>query len=236
MPRIQFSGNTDTAPTFIGDFLSRDYLLAGGVKVTPAAFAANAAGKRYVAAGSLIGRTFAERTADTAFGAAADTDDEVFIVAYDIYDLNEINDAEVLRHGTLIKENFLPGWADVSAALKAKVRASYQTTTGAGGSIMPDISGPINQANTDGRFAQIASDPFTQFGTKARTYIGAELMPERTVEDYMFRDEAFQFLSTVANDESRHSPPTMQKMAQRRGDERNFGRFRYCHAVEYAGI
>lgn len=79
---------------------------------------------------------------------------------------------------------------------------------------MPDISGLIQQANTDGRFAQIGSDPFTQFGTNARRYIGAELMPERNVEDYMFKDEALQFLSTVANDESRHSPPTMQKMAR----------------------
>lgn len=133
MPRIQFSGNTDTAPTFIGDFLSRDYLLAGGVKVTPADFAANAAGKRYVAAGSLIGRTFAEQDADTPFGVAADTDDEIFIVAYDIYDLNEINDAEVLRRGTLIKYNLLPGWTAMSAALKAKVRTAYQPTKGAGG-------------------------------------------------------------------------------------------------------
>ena len=132
MPRIQFTANADTTPTFIGDFLSRDYLLAGGVKVTATAFAANAAGKRYVPAGTLIGRTFVERAADTPFGVAADTDDEVFIVAYDVYDLAEINDADVLRHGTLIKENLLPGFAGISVALKAKVRANYQTTTGAG--------------------------------------------------------------------------------------------------------
>lgn len=133
MPRITYTGNTETTPTFIGDFLNRDYLLAGGVKVTPAAFAANAAGKRTLPAGTLIGRTFAERTADTPYGAAADTDDEVYIVAYDIFDLNEVNDAEVLRGGTLIKENLLPGWSGLSATLKAKVRAVYQTTTGAGG-------------------------------------------------------------------------------------------------------
>lgn len=80
---------------------------------------------------------------------------------------------------------------------------------------MADLAGLIEQANRDGRFAQIASDPFTQFGTNARRMVGAELMPERQVEDYMFRDEAFRFLSTIANDESRHSPPTMQKMAER---------------------
>lgn len=79
---------------------------------------------------------------------------------------------------------------------------------------MADIQGLITQAITDGRFAQIANDPFTQFGTKQRRYIGAELLPEKQVEEYMFKDEAFELLSTLANDESRHSPPTMQKMAQ----------------------
>lgn len=207
MPRITFTGNAETTPNFIGDFLSRDYLLAGGVKVlaaqfpafgsvvatvgaagalagavslpvaalsgaipsgttldfggakfarltAPAAAGATAltvaalptalvggdtatypgtSGKKQISAGSLIGRTFAERGTDTPFGPAADADDEVFVVAYDIYDVAEINDADVLRFGTLIKENLLPGWAGVSAALKAKVRAAYQTTMGAGG-------------------------------------------------------------------------------------------------------
>jgi hypothetical protein len=80
---------------------------------------------------------------------------------------------------------------------------------------MADLAGLIEQATRDNRFTQITSDPFMQFGTNARRLIGAELMPERNVEDYMFRDEAFQFLSTLANDESRHSPPTLQKMAKR---------------------
>lgn len=209
MPRITFSGNTQTTPAFIGDFLSRDYLLAGGVKVASAGFNAydavvvvvdtagaaqgateipvvaltgaipagttlafaggtefatltaaaaegaeelevtalvnaveaadtatypGTSGKKRLVAGSLIGRTYTERANGDAFGAAADADDEIFIVAYDIYDLAEINDAEVLRGGTLIKENFLPGWASVSATLKGKVRAKYQTTLGVGGS------------------------------------------------------------------------------------------------------
>ena len=82
---------------------------------------------------------------------------------------------------------------------------------------MPDISGLIAQANTDGRFADIASNPFVQFGTDNRRYIGAELLPERNVNEYMFKDEAFRLMSTVANDESRHSPPTIQKMARTEG-------------------
>jgi len=206
MPRIQFTGNTKTTPTFIGDFLSRDYLLAGGVKLLAAGFnpfgavtvtvgtggaAINAtsvpvtalsgalpsgtvlnfgtnkfatlsapaaagatsitvapiptalvagdtatypgtSGKVMVPAGTRIGRTYAERATDVPFGAAADADDEVFIVAYDVYDLNEVNDADVLRKGTLIKENLLPGWAGETTALKAKVRSVYETTLGGG--------------------------------------------------------------------------------------------------------
>ncbi len=79
---------------------------------------------------------------------------------------------------------------------------------------MADIAGLIAQANTEKRFTQLASDPFSQFGTNARRYIGAELLPEKQVDEYMFKDEAFRLLSTLANDESRHSPPTMQKMAE----------------------
>lgn len=82
---------------------------------------------------------------------------------------------------------------------------------------MPDISGLIAQANTDGRFADISNNTFVQFGSDNRRYIGAELLPERNVTDYMFKDEAFKMMATVANDETRHSPPTLQKMARREG-------------------
>ncbi|HXG86525.1 MAG TPA: hypothetical protein VNI84_21080 [Pyrinomonadaceae bacterium] len=206
MPKITYTGNTETAPNFIGDFLNRDYLLAGGVKLGVADFPAfgsvratvgaagalagatsvpvaalsgaipagttldfggakfarltapaaagattltvaalptalvsgdtalyaGTSGKKTVIAGTRIGRTFAERDTDAFFGPAADADDEVLIVAYDVIDAGETNDAEVLRKGTLIKENLLPGWATETAALKAKVRAVYETTRGGG--------------------------------------------------------------------------------------------------------
>ena len=133
MPKITYTGFNDTSPAFCGDFLSREHLLPGGVKITAADFAANANGKRYVPAGTRVGRTFTERDTNAFFGVAADADDEIYILAYDIVDLNESGDGEVLRGGTLIKENFLPGWAGETAALKAKVRGFYQTTLGAGG-------------------------------------------------------------------------------------------------------
>lgn len=84
-----------------------------------------------IVSGTLVGRTFAERASGTAFGPAADADDEVFIVAFDVTDADTNADVELVRYGTLIKENLLPGFASLSATLLGKLRANYQTTRGA---------------------------------------------------------------------------------------------------------
>jgi hypothetical protein len=73
----------------------------------------------------VIGRTIAENIAGTPMGPAADADDEVWIVAFDVSDLTRINDVELVRNNTVIKENFLPGFAALSAAVKTKLRAKY---------------------------------------------------------------------------------------------------------------
>jgi hypothetical protein len=88
-------------------------------------------GKKVVAAGTLIGRTFTERAAGTAFGPAADSDDEMFLVAFDAQDPDTDGDVELYRHGSLVKENFLPNFAALTTAQLAYVRAHYQTTRGA---------------------------------------------------------------------------------------------------------
>jgi hypothetical protein len=71
------------------------------------------------------------------WGPAADDDDVVKILAYDVPDADVNNDCELLRRGTGIKVNFLPGWTDLSAAVKAKVRATYEVTVGAPGDEVP---------------------------------------------------------------------------------------------------
>jgi len=83
-----------------------------------------------IVSGTLLGRTFAERDAGTNFGPAADADDEVYIVAFDVYDAAINNDVDLYRYGGIVKENQLPQWLTMSAALKAKIRANYQTTKG----------------------------------------------------------------------------------------------------------
>jgi hypothetical protein len=75
--------------------------------------------------GRVIGRTIAERDASTPYGPADAADDEVYIVAFDVSDLTRINDVELVRPNTVIKENFLPGWTGIVAGVKTKVRDKY---------------------------------------------------------------------------------------------------------------
>jgi hypothetical protein len=84
-----------------------------------------------VRSGTLVGRTFAERAAGTAFGPHAENDDEVYLVVYDVLDVTVNNDVELYRPGSIVKENFLPNFADWSAADLAALRATYTTTRGA---------------------------------------------------------------------------------------------------------
>lgn len=85
---------------------------------------------RTVVSGTPIGRTFAERDSATGFGPAASTDDEIFLVAYDVLDVTQDNGVDLYRPGSLVYENFLPGWATMATALKTKLRAVYQTAKG----------------------------------------------------------------------------------------------------------
>lgn len=86
-----------------------------------------------VPSGTVIGRTIAERDADGLFGPVADTDVEVYIVAFDVPNLDRINDAAVVRSfaGVVVKENFLPGWAGLTATQQGLVRARFICVKGA---------------------------------------------------------------------------------------------------------
>lgn len=83
--------------------------------------------KKVVKSGTLIGRTFAEAAAGTPFGPAASTDDQVYLLAFEVPDADKNREVELYRYGKLVKTNFLPGWSTMAAALQAKVRANYET-------------------------------------------------------------------------------------------------------------
>lgn len=111
-------------PAWIGDYLSREHMLPGGAMVEPTAFT-ETDGVRFIPSGTLVGRTIAERDAGDAFGPYTAGDDEVYLLIYDVTDANQNPEAELYRHGSLVKENFLPDGVDM-----ATVRSLYTTTIG----------------------------------------------------------------------------------------------------------
>lgn len=90
-------------------------------------------GVRNVPSGTLIGRTIAERDAGTGYGPWATGDDEVFLLAFDVTDPSINNDCELYRNGqtSIVKETFLPNWANWTAGMKTALRLAYICTTGA---------------------------------------------------------------------------------------------------------
>jgi len=130
MKRVSYSTPALTSPAWAGDFLDRETLLPGGAKVDPSAFT-TVNGKKYIPAGTLIGRTFAERTAGTGFSpATVASDDEIYLLAFDVVDAITEDDCELYRHGSLVKENFLPGYSGLSAPTLAKIQELYTCTLG----------------------------------------------------------------------------------------------------------
>jgi hypothetical protein len=86
-------------------------------------------GKKSLDSGVVLGRTFAERDAGTPFGPVADTDDEIYIVAFAIDDITRNADVDFVRPGNMIiKENLLPG--TISVTVLGKLRGLYTCVRG----------------------------------------------------------------------------------------------------------
>lgn len=88
-------------------------------------------GKKRVEGGTYVGRTYAERETSSPFGPVASGDEERLLLAFDVLDLDDDASATAVRHKTVVKENFLPGYDLMSATIKGYLRADYQTQKGA---------------------------------------------------------------------------------------------------------
>lgn len=84
-----------------------------------------------IVSGTAIGRTYTERDAGTAFGPAADADDEIYLVAFDVTDASVNADVELYRYGSIVKETFVPNWSSLPSTVKSFIRSHYHCTTGA---------------------------------------------------------------------------------------------------------
>jgi hypothetical protein len=76
---------------------------------------------------------------------------------------------------------------------------------------MADLYSLINSMRTDGTIATIARNPAAQFGRTGRNYLGASLLPERTVEENAYREESIRYRTVIANDGTRYSPTQLKQ-------------------------
>lgn len=76
-----------------------------------------------------------------------------------------------------------------------------------------DLATLIAQARADGTLINLARNVLAQFGRPNRRYLGAELLPERTVEENQYTEDAIRYRTVVANGGTRYSP------AQKKGGD-----------------
>lgn len=69
-----------------------------------------------------------------------------------------------------------------------------------------DFRSLVTSLMDDGTVRTLALNPAAQFGIMPRRYLGAELLPERTVEENAYREDAIRFRTVIANDGTRYSP------------------------------
>lgn len=69
-----------------------------------------------------------------------------------------------------------------------------------------DIYTLVQQMMSDGTFQRIARNPAAQFGPPNRQYLGAEILPEKTVEENAYREDGIRYRTVIANSGSRYSP------------------------------
>lgn len=130
MAKVTQESDTRTSPRWAGDWNDRIHLLPGGAKVDAAAWAADGNGRKLLPSGTLLGRTNAERDAGSPYGPAADTDDEIALLAFDI-DAAKNPECEIYRPlvGGVVKLAYLP--AAPTSAVLAKLRVAYNVVKGA---------------------------------------------------------------------------------------------------------
>ena len=74
-----------------------------------------------------------------------------------------------------------------------------------------DLATLVQQMNADGTVDTVARNPRAQFGRTNRQYLGATLLPERTVPENAFREESVRYRTVIANDGTRYSPAQLKE-------------------------
>lgn len=69
-----------------------------------------------------------------------------------------------------------------------------------------DVAGLVERMGRDGAFVRVINNPFTQFGTPQRNYLGATILPERPVTENQYSDQGIKYRTLIANAGTRYSP------------------------------
>lgn len=130
MAQITTPSNTLTSPVWAAQVRDTHTLVPGGATLAAGDFTADSDGKKKVQAGTLLGRTRTERDAGTGLGPWTTGDEEVFLAAFDVYDIAADPGVTLYRPSSMVYENWLPGWSGYSSGKKAAVRGAYQCILG----------------------------------------------------------------------------------------------------------
>lgn len=136
--------------------------------------------KKNIPGGILVGRTYTERDAGTAFGPAAVTDDEIYILADTIEDADNNPEGAVIRPGVGIKENYLPEYSSMDDVI---AQGAAPTATGAtsGGTLAAGTFYAaytfVNKYGEENQFAVSASTTVASGTTGIVTVTGLPALP-----------------------------------------------------------
>lgn len=128
----QVSSDRTSAP-FVAEPMHPQTLVPGGAKIEADDWS-EVSGKKRIPAGTLVGRAYTDRATMHGFSPISYTpgppkvidQEEMYLVAFDVEDANVNTDVELLRHGTVIYEDRLPGWSSLDALAKAFIREHYE--------------------------------------------------------------------------------------------------------------
>lgn len=74
-----------------------------------------------------------------------------------------------------------------------------------------DLLTLVRTIEENGELEEVAFNPLAQFGTPARGYLGAEILPERNVESNTFREGTIRYRTVIANSGTRFSPVQIKR-------------------------
>lgn len=75
---------------------------------------------------------------------------------------------------------------------------------------MPDVQRLLDQLGTSGAVDRVRNNPAAQFGLPNRPLLGAELLPQRLVEENSYTDDTVIYRTVVANAGTRYSPVVLK--------------------------